>query len=222
MTTSLASPLFARATDEQILFGRFRQTAALHGVVDAVEALDVASSGHSRRVANLAVAIAVESGRFTRAERAALHEASLLHDVGKVAVPAAILTKPGRLTEDEFDSVKLHAPIGGLLVSGVLTPEQAHWVRHHHERWDGSGYPDGIPTSALHAAVGVMCLADSFDAMTTRSYSREMTVENAAEECLRRSGAQFAPAAVTALLRLVDADALPEDEAGGEEVATWG
>jgi len=217
MTTSLASPHFSPTVDARVLFDRLRTTAALQGVVGAVEALDPSTDGHSRRVAALAVAIARQTGHFTRAERAALHEAALLHDVGKVVVPAAILTKPSRLTAAEFERVKLHAPIGGLLVASVLTAEQAHWVRHHHERWDGAGYPDGIPTSALHPAAGVLCLADSFDAMTTRAHSRELSIDDALAECIRHARRQFAPEATTALVRLAERGALPVDEDGDME-----
>jgi HD-GYP domain-containing protein (c-di-GMP phosphodiesterase class II) len=209
MTTSLASKYFSTTRDAQVLFGRLRSVAALQGVVDAVESLDASAFGHSARVAALSVAIARETGRFTRGECAALHEAALLHDVGKVAVPTSILTKPGRLSAAEFATVKQHAALGGLMVAGVLTPEQSQWVRHHHERWDGAGYPDGIPSRALHPAVGVMCLADSFDAMVSREYPREMTRDAALAECARHYGRQFAPVAATALMRLADRGALP-------------
>jgi HD-GYP domain-containing protein (c-di-GMP phosphodiesterase class II) len=215
MTTSLASPQFSRTADAQILFGRLRTTAALQGVVDAVESADSTTQGHSRRVAELSAAIAHEIGRFSRAERAALHEAALLHDVGKVIIPVAILAKPGRLTEAEYSRVKAHAHVGGLMVAGTLTSVQAHWVRHHHERWDGAGYPDGIPARFLHPAVAVLCLADSFDAMRTRAHSRHSERDDALAECEANAGLQFAPDAVTALMRLADRDVLPMCETGG-------
>lgn len=97
------------------------------------------------------------------------------------------------------------------MVASVLTAEQAQWVRHHHERWDGEGYPDGIPCRALHQAAGVMCLADSIDAMTTRSHSSGLSCEDAVTECALHSGKQFAPGAVAALVRIAERDAWPDD-----------
>lgn len=221
MTTPLASSQFSRTADAQVLFGRLRTTAALQGVVDAVESLDPTTYGHSRRVADLSVAIARETGRFTRADVAALHEAALLHDVGKVVIPAAILTKQGFLTSAEFERIKPHAHYGGLMVASVLTAEQAQWVRHHHERWDGAGYPDGIPSRVLHRAVSVMRLADSFDAMSTRGHSRGLSREDAVTECELHSGKQFSPGAVAALVRIAERDAWPDDFASEGGLPSW-
>jgi len=205
--TATVTPLRPRR-DARVLMGRSRQLAALDAVVDAVEALDPSTVGHSGRVAALCDAISVETGRLSADERAALVEAALLHDVGKVAVPGAILAKPGRLTAAEFARVRVHAEVGGLIVSSVLSPEQARWVRNHHERWDGRGYPDGIPSKVLHPAVGILTLADAFDAMTSRSLSGRRNLDEALDECLRGAGTQFAPAAVSALVTFAESGGL--------------
>ncbi|MEW6583725.1 MAG: HD domain-containing phosphohydrolase [Actinomycetota bacterium] len=211
--TATITPLHPRLRGGRILNGRHRAVAALEGVVDAVEALDSSTVGHSRRVAALCDAIAARAGELTSAERVALREVALLHDVGKIAVPAAILAKPGRLTAAEFARVKPHAEIGALILAGVVTAEQARWVRHHHERWDGLGYPDGIPSRVLHPAVGVLTLADAFDAMTSRAQSGRLGLGDALAECLRGAGTQFAPSAVAALLALADEGALERTRA---------
>lgn len=217
--TATVTPL-RRRREGRVIVGKLRAIAALEGVVDSVEALDPATVGHARRVAALSDAIARTMGEMTTGERAALVETALLHDVGKVAVPGEILAKPGRLTAAEFARVRPHAEIGALIVSAVLTPQQTAWVRNHHERWDGRGYPDGIPSRVLHPAVGVLTLADAFDAMTSRSQSGQLTLEDAIDECLRGVGTQFSPAAVSALCALADADAIaPCLEAAGEAAA---
>ena len=183
--------------------------AALQAVSAAVEALTPSTVGHSQRVADLAARLAVEVGSLPTAEIAALHEAALLHDVGKVAVPAEVLSRPGRLAPGELQQVRCHPWVGWVMVTSVLTPSQAQLVRHHHERWDGRGYPDAIRLRELSAAVSLLALADSFDAMVHRPHSGCLGLDQAIDECIRHSATQFAPAAVSALVRLADRGALP-------------
>jgi diguanylate cyclase (GGDEF)-like protein len=139
---------------------------AVHALARAVDAKDPYTQRHSERVADIAVRLALELGWPAERLRE-LREAAVLHDVGKIAVPDAILTKPGALTPDEFALVREHPARGAEIVAEALTPEQASWVRGHHERVDGGGYPDGIAGDAIPDGARVMALADAWDAMTS-------------------------------------------------------
>jgi HD-GYP domain-containing protein (c-di-GMP phosphodiesterase class II) len=145
-----------------------------------------------------------------------LHEAALLHDVGKIGVSDAILLKPGPLTPAERLAVTRHAALGAEIVSGVLTAEQVSWIRGHHERWDGNGYPDGLGGDAISAGASLLAIADAWDAMTgPRSYRAERAPDEAIEECLRERGRQFGPAAVDALMHVLRD---PDHETGWSRV----
>lgn len=174
----------------------------------AVDAKDSSTREHSERVADLAVQIAhVLDWDLPRI--AELREAGLVHDVGKISVPDSILFKPDSLTPSELDRVRGHAAIGGEMVADVLTAEQVAWIRGHHERWDGSGYPDGLAQASIPVGARILALADSWDVMTTyRPYSPSMSTADALTECRRCSGTQFWPDAVRALERLCEAGAL--------------
>ncbi len=168
----------------------------------AVDAKDPSTRRHSERVAGLAAGIAGAMG-WDRRRVALLHEAALVHDVGKIAVSDAILFKPVRLTAAEMAKVAQHSALGAEMVSGVLTAEQAAWVRGHHERWDGSGYPDGLAGEAVPAGALILHLADAWDVMTsTRPYVAPMSQRDAIEECRRQAGRQFWDRAVEALEEL--------------------
>jgi HD-GYP domain-containing protein (c-di-GMP phosphodiesterase class II) len=135
--------------------------------------------------------------------------------VGKIAIPDSILSKPGRLREDEFAVVRTHAAIGAEMLTDVLSPEQVAWVRGHHERWDGRGYPDGLRGEEIPEGARVLALADAWDVMTSqRSYTSALAVEEAAAEVRECSGTQFCPAAAEALGILVAAGALPVSPPG--------
>ena len=129
-----------------------------------------------------------------------------MHDVGKIGIPDAILLKPGRLTREEYEQVKAHAALGAQIVDDILLPEQVAWVRHHHERWDGHGYPDGIAGEEIPVGARILAVADSWDVMTSeRAYHVPRTVPEALEEVRRSTGGQFAPEIVEALEHLLDA-----------------
>lgn len=182
------------------------------GALEAVESLnatvdakDPYTAGHSHRVQRIAVALGEELG-LDQARLDAVRLAGLFHDIGKIAVPDAILTKPGRLTEDEFDLVKRHPEDGARIIGRLhrLRPSVPA-VLHHHERWDGGGYPHRLAGDEIPLEAAVVGLADAFDAMTTdRPYSDARRLEEATEEILCNRGTQFAPAAVDAFLRLVE------------------
>jgi HD-GYP domain-containing protein (c-di-GMP phosphodiesterase class II) len=133
-----------------------------------------------------------------------LHYAGLFHDIGKIGVPDAILTKPERLTDEEFEIVKRH-PEDGARIVGRLRSLQAivPAILYHHERWDGAGYPHALRADEIPAEASIVGLADAFDAMTTdRPYSDARPVDEAVDEIVRNRGTQFAPAAVDAFLRV--------------------
>jgi len=189
---------------------RVRALAGLRALARAVDAKDHSTRRHSERVAHMAVQLATAAG-WPVSRSARLHEAGLLHDVGKIGLPDAVLFKPGGLTSDEYEQVKQHAPLGANIAAEVLDPEQVAWVRHHHERWDGGGYPDGLVGAEAGDGAQILALADAWDVMTSlRSYKSPLAVPAALEECRAQAGRQFAPWAVEALVRLVEAGAIEE------------
>jgi putative nucleotidyltransferase with HDIG domain len=171
-------------------------------MVGAIEARDPYTSGHSRRVSKMSVEIARSIGLGAR-EVDRIRVAGLLHDVGKIHEKyAPILSKPDRLTRDEWMLMKEHPIDGENLVAKV---SQLHdvlpAVRHHHERWDGAGYPDGLKGDSIPLMARVMAIADTIDAMTSdRSYRRGLSVEEVRREVERCAGSQFDPEIVSKLL----------------------
>jgi diguanylate cyclase (GGDEF)-like protein/PAS domain S-box-containing protein len=194
---------------------RERDLAALRALARAVDAKDPDTLEHSERVAALVQRLARALGWDGEAA-GRLREAALVHDVGKIGIPDAILSKPGRLTPAEYVQVRRHAEIGGDIVREVLDEEQSAWVRGHHERWDGTGYPDGAAGDAIPAGARILALADAFDVMTSvRTYKAARSIEDALAECERVAGGQFDPAAVRALRRLWLAGAVGPRGTGG-------
>lgn len=186
-----------------------RTMADLRALAGRIDALDPTTAGHSERVAELATRLAVELG-WSGARVRMLREAALVHDVGKVVVPDSVLLTPGGLSFDQYEQVKEHAAAGARMLAGVLHPDQISWVRHHHERWDGRGYPDGVAGEDIPDGAAILCVADSWDAMRRRAWiGQPMAVTEAMEECARESGHQFAPWVVRALEALVAASDVP-------------
>lgn len=205
---TVAEQVFARKSE---LNAEGPSLRAMRALAWAVDARDPHTQRHSIRVADLAVRIAVALGWSV--ERAApLREAGLVHDVGKIAVPDRILFKPTRLTAEEFAIVTRHPTVGAQIVADVLSAEQASWVRAHHERWDGRGYPQGLAGEEIPEEARVLALADAWDVMTSvRSYKDPVSVEGALAEIERCSGSQFWPPAVAALRKLVESGVVGAD-----------
>jgi HD-GYP domain-containing protein (c-di-GMP phosphodiesterase class II) len=187
---------------------RLLEESALEAVESlnaTVDAKDPYTAGHSQRVQRIAVALGEQLG-LTRDQLDVLRFAGLFHDIGKIGVPDAILTKPDRLSELEFEIVKRH-PEDGARIVGRLHRLHATVpaVLHHHERWDGNGYPHGLRGDGIPIEAAIVGLADAVDAMTTdRPYSSARTLEDATDEVLRNRGTQFAPAVVDAFVTLVE------------------
>jgi diguanylate cyclase (GGDEF)-like protein len=190
---------------------RNQTLSSVRALARVVDAKDPSTLRHSGRVADLSVRLAAALG-WPLERSVMLRDAGLVHDVGKIGVPDSVLFKPGRLEPAEYEQVKLHAALGAEIVREVLGAEAVSWVRGHHERWDGAGYPDGLAGERIPDGARVLALADSWDVMVNvRHYKPPMTVEEALEECRRHAGGQFWPDAVTALERLVRAGALTAD-----------
>jgi putative nucleotidyltransferase with HDIG domain len=178
---------------------RDRALSGLRALATAVDARDPSTLRHSERVSALAERIAVALG-WEPSRLRHLRDAAVLHDVGKLAIPDAVLFKPGRLDPEEYEQVKAHSELGAQIVRDLLDDEQVSWVRGHHERPDGRGYPDGLAAGEIPDGAAILGVADAYDAMTVaRPYSAPLLPAEALEECRRLSGAQFDADAVAAL-----------------------
>ncbi len=173
----------------------------VRSLVTALEAKDEYTKGHSERVANFAREIAQELG-FIQQEAELLYEVSLLHDVGKIGVSEQILNKPSKLSSTEYAQIRTHAMIGEKIISGVESlKEGLSAVRHHHERLNGDGYPDGLSQIEIPIEARVLAVADAFDAMTTkRPYRSAMTTKEAVIELKTHACDQFDPRVVRAFI----------------------
>lgn len=173
-------------------------------LVNALEAKSRWTTGHSRRVADYAEQIGREMG-FGIAEVAEIKMAALLHDIGKIGLKDYILDKPSELTEEEFGAVKRHAALGAEILADIkqLRPIIPA-IRHHHEKLDGSGYPDGIKGPEVGLYAQIIHIADSFDSITAdRPYRQAQSKEYAVSELKRFAGQQFKPELVEAFLRVL-------------------
>ncbi|MGN6090343.1 MAG: HD-GYP domain-containing protein, partial [Actinomycetales bacterium] len=191
----LARWAYAQYAEQQLAYDRTIRT-----LVQAVEVKDAYTRGHSERVAQASVLIAQQL-RMGEDRLESLRYAGILHDVGKLGVPTRLLQKTGRLSDDEFDTIKLH-PLRGLeMVRGIEFLQEAYeGILHHHERIDGRGYPLGLSGTDIPEFARIIGVADAFDAMTTtRSYRNARPVGEALSELRRCAGEQFDPAMVEAL-----------------------
>ena len=201
----------ARYDQVLALNAAYRGTALLLG--DVVEADHEYTGAHSRDVVRLSVAVA-ESLHLGPAERSVVEFAALLHDVGKIRVPKAILDKPAALTPDERRLIEQHTIWGEGMLSGVggMLAEVGRVVRSCHESWDGSGYPDRLAGTAIPMAARIVSACDALSAMTTdRPYRKARSLAEALAELERCSGTQFDPTVVVAVRRAVEDAALSAD-----------
>ena len=173
----------------------------------SVDAKDRYTHGHSSRVAEYAREIARRSG-FSESELETVYMIGLLHDVGKIGIPDAIINKTSRLNDGEFAEIKTHPEVGAAILSEITDlPELgigAHW---HHERYDGRGYPDGLSGESIPEVARIIAVADTYDAMTSnRSYRRQMSQPEVRAEIERCSGSQFDPHFAAVMLAMIDED----------------
>jgi putative two-component system response regulator len=183
---------------------RLMSVSIAETLINAMEAKDLYLRGHSQRVAELAGQLAEELD-LDEATCEDLRVAVRLHDVGKIGIREAILNKPGRLTLEEFEHVKQHVRIGlDILAPLFHIKKPLEYVEHHHERWDGAGYPQGLAGEAIPMGARILCAADTFDALTSKRAYREPLAPLAALEHLRvDSGTQFDPSVYDALVRVI-------------------
>jgi putative nucleotidyltransferase with HDIG domain len=178
--------------------------STIEALAQAIDAKDHFTHGHIRRVQMYAVRLARELGVNGEAELKAIEAAALLHDMGKIGVPEHILNKPGRLTAAEYEKVKVHAALGADILSSIKFPYPVvPIVRHHHERWDGRGYPDGLAGTNIPVGARILAVADCFDALTTdRPYRPALSDDAAVAVLLDNRGESYDPVVVDAFIRV--------------------
>lgn len=183
----------------------FDQTAT--ALVNAIDAKDTYTQGHSVRVAEYARKIAEHVGK-SEEECEEIYYAGLLHDVGKIGVPGDIINKNGKLTNEEYEKIKTHAEKGGQILSSIMEyPYLSIGSRHHHERFDGKGYPDGLKGEDIPEIARILAVADAYDAMTSkRSYRDPIPQQKVREEIIKGSGLQFDPKFANVMQHLIDLD----------------
>ena len=197
------------------------EMAALHlrtieALALAIEAKDHTTHDHLRRVQVYATEIGKELN-LSPVELEALHAAALLHDIGKLAVPEHIISKPGKLTREEFEKMKIHPTVGAEILERVEFPYPvAPIVAAHHEHWDGAGYPNGLRGEQIPIGARILSAVDCFDALATdRQYRRALPLEGAMKVLIGESGKSFDPQVVAVMQRrYVELEELARDEAG--------
>ena len=194
---------------------RERSTAAMESLSATVDARDSYTAGHSRRVQQLSLAIGRELG-LSQAELDLLGHAALFHDIGKLAIPDAILLKPASLTGEEWALMQRHAEEGARIIDRLgFLQDAVPAIRHHHERFDGTGYPDRIAGEEIPLGARIIHVADALDSMlTTRIYRAARPVNEALAEVKNKAGSQFCPRCVTALERILPLESIVGDIPG--------
>jgi putative nucleotidyltransferase with HDIG domain len=178
--------------------------ATVQTLAAAIDAKDQVTHGHIRRVQNYAVELAKAVGIRNELQIKAIQAAAVLHDTGKIAVPEAILNKPGPLTKEEFAIMKQHAAVGADIISSINFPYPVEpIVRYHHENWDGSGYPEGLVGTAIPIGARILAVVDCFDALTSdRPYRGMLTDAEALAIVVERRGRMYDPLVVDTFLRI--------------------
>lgn len=183
-------------TYEKLQQANFQTVLAL---AEAIEAKDSYTQGHCQRVSRLSLRIAKQLGLPKDMEQP-LQYAAILHDIGKIGIPERVLNKKGPLNEEEMEVIKMHPLIGAQILSTMdFFAPAINGVRHHHERWDGKGYPDGVASEAIDPLARIIALADTFDAMaSTRPYRDSKGLDEILLEIRAERGKQFSPVVVDA------------------------
>jgi len=176
----------------------------INALVSAIDFKDHLTRSHSDNVKHYACIIAKKMG-MPHSDINGLQEACKVHDLGKIGVHDNILTKPGKLTEEEYNEIKLHSLAGAVILKPFhFLDKVVKMVRQHHERYDGKGYPDGLKGDKICLAARIMAVADSFEAMTSdRPYRKRMSKKDAIDELKRYKGSQFDPDIVDVFIKLL-------------------
>ena len=179
----------------------------VRSLTEAIDAKDTYTNGHSGRVAEYAEMIAKRCG-YTDEQLNNLYMMGLVHDVGKIGVPDAVINKPGKLTPEEYEIIKTHPVLGGKILGTIQgMPSLYTGARWHHERYDGNGYPDGLAGEKIPEEARIIAVADAYDAMTSRrSYRDALPQETVRDEIMKGRGSQFDPRFADVMLKLIDED----------------
>ena len=176
-------------------------------LADAIDAKDTYTKGHSGRVADYSREIAKRAG-YSPQKQNDIYMMGLLHDVGKIGVPDAVINKPAKLTEEEFELIKAHPVLGARILKNIKEmPRLSTGARWHHERYGGGGYPDGLVGEQIPEEARIIAVADAYDAMTSRrSYRDVLTQEHVRSEIENGKGTQFDPVFADIMLSMIDED----------------
>jgi ribonuclease P protein subunit RPR2 len=204
----------ARSAELERVLSSLQDTyiATMKSLAQVIEAKDETTRGHLDRTQAIGLALARRIDPTIATTE--LGYGFFLHDIGKVGVPEHVLCKPGPLSPEEWTIMKTHPVVGAQIVEPItFLGEAVDLVRHHHERFDGSGYPDGLRGEGIPLPARVFAVADSFDAMTSdRPYRRAMSVERALDELVEGAGTQFDPAVVREFIDLLGEQPAEEEE----------
>jgi putative nucleotidyltransferase with HDIG domain len=197
-------------------------SSTIDALAMAVDAKDQVTHGHIRRVQTYAVGLARAVGVSDPGMLRAIEASALLHDMGKLAIPEHILNKPGKLTAAEFEKIKQHASLGADLLSAIAFPYPViPIVRHHHENWDGSGYPSGIHGTQIPIGARILSVVDCYDALTSdRPYRPKLSDEAATSILLQRRGTMYDPLVVDTFVR-IHRSITPPEALTGAQSATY-
>jgi diguanylate cyclase (GGDEF)-like protein/putative nucleotidyltransferase with HDIG domain len=216
----LSSKILPKPPDEAGIYARRNGLSAVYALVSTVEARDTYVYGHSRKVNTYAVALAEAIG-LSPDEVANVSTAALLHDIGKIGIPDKVLNKKGKLNEEDWEVIKAHPGLGANIVSNIpnLAP-CVNSILHHHERWDGGGYPEGLKGEEIPIEARILAIADSFEAMTSaRPYRPALSLEEVVKELRQGAGLQFDPKLVEVFMGIIEAG-LPEKVKMGQDSAS--
>jgi len=202
----LSSKILSEPQDDSGIYARRNGLSAIYALVSTVEAKDPYTYGHSRKVNTYAVALAETIG-LSPEEVSRVSTAALLHDIGKIGVPDKVLNKKGKLNREDWEAIKSHPKLGATIVGNVpnLVPCVSS-ILHHHERWDGSGYPEGLKGEEISIEARILAIADSFEAMSSaRPYRPALCAEKVLKELRGGAGSQFDPELVKVFIDLIKA-----------------
>lgn len=221
----LSSKILSEPVDDAGSYARHNGLSAVYALVSTVEVKDPYTYGHSRKVNTYAVALAEAAG-LSPEEVSRVSTAALLHDIGKIGVPDRVLNKKGKLTKEDWEAIRSHPRLGATIVGNIpnLAP-CVSTILHHHEKWDGSGYPEGLKGEQISVEARILAIADAFEAMSAaRPYRSALCNEKVLRELRRGAGSQFDPELVEVFISIIEAG-LPdkvkaEQDSAGERAGT--